>query len=51
MACGIVGPFDQMSPMCGHENLLMGMALDGEWVRQMADLYATVGIHLLETLL
>jgi len=50
MACGIVGPFDQMSPMCGHEHLLMGMALDGEWVRQMADLYATVGIRLLEIL-
>ena len=50
MACGIVGPFDQMSPMCGHEHLLMGMALDGEWVRQMADLYATVGVQLLEIL-
>jgi uroporphyrinogen decarboxylase len=50
MSCGIVGPFDQMSPMCGHEHLLMGMALDGEWVRQMADLYATVGVHLLEIL-
>jgi uroporphyrinogen decarboxylase len=50
MSCGIVGPFDQMSPMCGHEHLLMGMALDGEWVRQMADLYATVGVQLLEIL-
>jgi uroporphyrinogen decarboxylase len=50
MACGIVGPFDQMSPMCGHEHLLMGMALDGEWVRRMADLYATVAIRLLEIL-
>jgi uroporphyrinogen decarboxylase len=50
MTCGIVGPFDQMSPMCGHEYLLMGMADDGEWVRTMADLYATVGVHLLEIL-
>ena len=50
MTCGIVGPFDQMSPMCGHEHLLMGMALDGEWVREMADLYATVAIRLLEIL-
>jgi uroporphyrinogen decarboxylase len=50
MTCGVVGPFDQMSPMCGHENLLMGMALDPEWVRTMADLYATVAVHLLEIL-
>jgi len=50
MTCGVVGPFDQMSPMCGHEHLLMGMVLDGEWVREMADLYATVMIRLLEIL-
>jgi uroporphyrinogen decarboxylase len=50
MACGVVGPFDQMSPMCGHENLLLGMGLDGEWVQEMADLYATVAVRLLETL-
>ena len=50
MTCGVVGPFDQMSPMCGHENLLMGMGLDGEWVRAMADLYAAVAIRLLEML-
>jgi len=50
MTCGVVGPFDQMSPMCGHEYLLMGMALDGEWVRDMADLYISVVIHLLEIL-
>ena len=50
MTCGVVGPFDQMSPMCGHENLLIGMGLDGEWVHEMADLYATVAIRLLEIL-
>jgi uroporphyrinogen decarboxylase len=50
MTCGVVGPFDQMSPMCGHEYLLMGMAWDGEWVRAMADLYATMLVHLLEIL-
>jgi len=50
MTCGVVGPFDQMSPMCGHENLLMGMALDGQWVHDMADLYATVTVCLLEIL-
>ncbi len=39
-----------MSPMCGHQNLLIGMAEDPEWVRTMADLYATVAIRLLEIL-
>jgi len=48
MTCGVVGAFDLMSPMCGHEHLLMGMALDAEWVREMADLYATVTVRLLE---
>lgn len=50
MAGGVVGPFDQMSPLCGHENLLLGMGLDGEWVQEMADLYATVAVRLLEIL-
>jgi uroporphyrinogen decarboxylase len=50
MSSGVVGAFDLMSPMCGHQNLLIGMAEDPEWVRTMADLYATVAIRLLEIL-
>ena len=50
LACGVVGAFDLMSPMCGHEFLLMGMALDEPWVREMADQYADVTIRLLEKL-
>jgi uroporphyrinogen decarboxylase len=50
MTCGVVGAFDQMTPVCGHEHLLAGMALDADWVREMADLYATVTVRLLETL-
>ncbi|MGO9307895.1 MAG: uroporphyrinogen decarboxylase family protein [Spirochaetia bacterium] len=50
MTCGVVGAFDLMSPMCGHENLLLGMAADGEWVRRMADVYASVTVRLLEIL-
>ena len=50
MTCGVVGAFDRMSPMCGHEHLLMGMALDPEWVHAMADLYAVTTIRLLEIL-
>ena len=50
LTCGVVGAFDLMSPMCGHENLLIGMAADGDWVRDMADLYAVTAIRLLEML-
>ena len=50
MTCGVVGAFDRMSPMCGHEHLLAGMALDPEWVAEMADLYAALTVHLLEIL-
>lgn len=47
--CG-VNVFESMHPICGHENLLMGMALDPDWVREMADTYADLTIHLQETL-
>jgi uroporphyrinogen decarboxylase len=50
MTCGVLGAFDTMSPMCGHENLLIGMAADPDWVRRMADLYSTLMVSLLETL-
>ncbi|MDD4889219.1 MAG: uroporphyrinogen decarboxylase family protein [Phycisphaerae bacterium] len=50
LCAGFVAPFDLMSPMCGHENLLMGMALDPDWVRDMCDVYSRVTIHLLEML-
>ncbi len=30
-----VAPFEQMHPVCGHEYMLMGMALDPDWVRDM----------------
>ncbi len=50
LACGVVGAFDLMSPMCGHEYLLMGMALDPGWVRAMADLFAETTVRLLEIL-
>ena len=34
-----VPPFEQMHPMCGHENMLMGMALDPDWVKDMVQTY------------
>ena len=39
-----------MSPMCGHEYLLTGMAADPDWVRDMGELYATLTVRLLEIL-
>ncbi len=44
------GVFDLMDKMCGHQYLLMGMALDPEWIRDMVDVYATLTIQLLEIL-
>jgi len=50
LTCGVVGPFDLMTPVCGHEHLLVGMALDPGWCREMADLYVELTIQLLERL-
>jgi uroporphyrinogen decarboxylase len=50
LTCGIVGAFDDMSPVCGHEHLLAGMALDPDWIHVMRDLYVTAIIDMLEIL-
>lgn len=48
LCAGAVATFDLMSPMCGHENLLMGMAVDPDWIRDMGEVYANTTIDLLE---
>ena len=45
-----VNVFECMHPMCGHEHMLVGMALDPDWVRDMVDTYATLTIQLQEIL-
>ncbi len=45
-----VNVFELMHPLCGHENMLVGMAMDPEWVRDMADTYAELQINLMEML-
>jgi len=50
LTCGVVGPFDLMTPVCGHEHLLMGMALDPDWARDMVRVYTDLTIELLEML-
>jgi uroporphyrinogen decarboxylase len=45
-----VAPFEQMHPVCGHEYMLMGMALDPDWVKDMVMTYAEFTIMHLEVL-
>lgn len=45
-----VNVFEQMHPVCGHEHMLIGMALDPDWVRDMAQTYAELNIALQEIL-
>jgi uroporphyrinogen decarboxylase len=42
--------FECMHPVCGHENMLVGMALDPDWVRDMCQTYTDLTINLLEIL-
>ena len=50
LTLGAVGVFDLMTPMCGHVNLLTGMAADPDWVRDMCEVYSRVTVELLEKL-
>lgn len=45
-----VNVFELMHPVCGHEHMLVGMALDPDWVRDMANVYADLTIGLMEIL-
>ena len=45
-----VNAFELMHPVCGHEYMLMGMALDPNWVKDMADTYAELTVSLMEIL-
>ena len=47
---GGVAPFEQMHPVCGHEYMLMGMALDSEWVQDMVQTFTDLTINHLEVL-
>ena len=45
-----VNVFELMHPVCGHQYMLMGMALDPEWVCDMVDTYSRVTLELQEML-
>lgn len=42
--------FELMHPVCGHQYMLMGMAVDPDWVRDMVDTYARLTVDLMEIL-
>ncbi|MBN2308108.1 MAG: hypothetical protein JXR94_04010 [Candidatus Hydrogenedentes bacterium] len=47
---GGVNVFELMHPVCGHEYMLMGMAVDPDWVKDMVNTFAEVTVALMETL-
>ena len=47
---GGLNVFELIHPVCGHECMLMAMALDPAWVKDMCSLYAELTIDLMQTL-
>ncbi len=45
-----VNVFEQMHPVCGHEYMLMGMALDPDWIRDMVDTFTHMTLGMWEML-
>ncbi len=45
-----INVFESMHPVCGHEHMLVGMALDPDWVKDMVDTYSTLTVRLQEIL-
>lgn len=45
-----INVFELMHPVCGHEYMLMGMAEDPDWVKDMVDTYSRVTVELQEML-
>ena len=45
-----VNVFELMHPVCGHEYMLMGMADDPDWIRDMVDTYSRLTLQLQEIL-
>ena len=45
-----VNVFESMHPVCGHEFMLIGMALDPDWIKDMVDTYSRLIVELQEIL-
>lgn len=41
-----VNVFEQMHPLCGHEYMLIGMALDPDWIKDMVKTYSELTVKL-----
>lgn len=50
MVWGGVNVFELMHPVCGHQYMLMGMAMDPDWVQDMVDTFSRVTVELWEVL-
>lgn len=48
--CSGLNVFECMHPVCGHENMLMGMALDPDWIKDMCEVYSNMIIELMDAL-
>lgn len=46
----LMGPFECMHAVCGHENLLIGMAEDPDWIREMVAAYVNLTITHMEVI-
>jgi len=42
--------FELMHPVCGHEHMLMGMALDPDWIKDMCKVYSDLIVKLADIL-
>jgi len=47
--CGL-NIFELMHPVCGHEHMLVGMALDPDWIKDMVETYSSLIVNLMEIL-
>jgi uroporphyrinogen decarboxylase len=45
-----VNVFEAIHPICGHENMLVGMALEPEWIEEMVDVFSKLIVELQEYL-
>lgn len=45
-----VNVFELIHPVCGHEHMLVGMALEPEWMEDMVEVYSRVTVELQEML-
>jgi uroporphyrinogen decarboxylase len=50
LLCPSWNAFQLLVNLCGHENLLAGMALEPEWVKDMVLTYSRISVELHETL-